>query len=148
MSDTSRIDKVIEIVRRQHDNISDEYMIDILAIADQAAAELTRLEEQIELNLLDKVSLMQVDEILSRRPALYGCKTRYEKIERCISAAKQADQLCTNLDEAKKIIVDARRWNDEELQCGKGAWDKDSEFELDIDAFLERMKEKTNGKNN
>jgi len=38
MSDTSRIDKVIEIVRRQHDNISDEHMIDILAIADQAAA--------------------------------------------------------------------------------------------------------------
>jgi len=46
MSDTSRIDKVIEIVRRQHDNISDEHMIDILAIADQAAAELAELRAE------------------------------------------------------------------------------------------------------
>jgi len=43
MSYSSRIDKVIEIVRRQHDNISDEHMIDILAIADQAATELAQL---------------------------------------------------------------------------------------------------------
>ena len=44
MSYSSRIDKVIEIVRRQHDNISDEHMIDILAIADQAATELAQLK--------------------------------------------------------------------------------------------------------
>ena len=47
MSDTkaqSPIEKVIEIVRRPHPDISGEHMEDILAIAKQAAAELAELK--------------------------------------------------------------------------------------------------------
>ena len=65
---------------------------------------IAKLREKVEFGLLGKVQLNQVDEVLSRRPVLDDCKTRYEKIERCISTAKQVDQLRTTRDETMKWL--------------------------------------------
>jgi len=93
---------------------------------DRAAAELAELREKVELSLLDKVQLILVDETLSRRPALAGCKTRVEKIEKCIAAAKQSEQLRAALDEARieiKLLKTER--DDFARKCGivsRGEW--------------------------
>lgn len=54
----------------------------------------------------------------------------------------EIDQLRTDLAEAIQIITDAQKWNDEELANLKGGWDKDSDFDHVVTAFLARIGEK------
>ena len=64
MSDTkaqSPIEKVIEIVRRPHPDISGEHMEDILAIAKQAAAELAELKADDDRLARDVIQLHEAN---------------------------------------------------------------------------------------
>jgi len=103
MSGTSRIDKVIEIVRRQHDNISDEHMIDILAIADQAVAELAQLRDKLQ--EWDDYGKAALDERCTDDQHHCGCVAVYRK---------ELAELRAALDKAKKALNNIWEWAGEE----------------------------------